>query len=362
MGVKGKRFFGRSFFDRSFLGFSWGKGRSGSKLRASAKAAVPLISVFALGACAIHPIQQNVTGLPTVKIVDHIRCETRVAIQRKAIELLRSEHHDTVLAGRLEQHLGEIWNVNPYTELNAVERAFYFRYINTGIAYDFTFDITEENKEALMADPVRLITNGMAGVGLNSSGDFSRDNIRKFTVTETFQKLLSNRIQGCGEGPPSDERLPGPNYAYPIAGEIGMYELISTFVDLNEDASLQPIPSGSGVFGDQLMFTTTLMGQVSPSVQINPVGHKWGLNSPTNFAATATRTDKHNLNIGLSMSNDKAKPAVAGPSSLVATSTTSALHKTSGTTPTEQRALAVVTQQRWDTFLDRFGTIVLPAQ
>ena len=152
-----------------------------------------------------------------------------------------------------------------------------------------------------MADPVRLITNGTAGIGLNSSGDFSRDNIRKFTVTETFEKLLYNRIQGCGESAPSgnDDRLPGPNYAYPIAGEIGMYELISTFVDLNEDAALQPIPSGSGVFGDRLMFTTTLMGQVSPSVQINPVGHKWGLASPTNFAATATRTDKHNLNIRL---------------------------------------------------------------
>jgi hypothetical protein len=356
MGVKGKRFFDRSFSDRSFFDRSWSKG---SKLRASAKAAVPLISVFALGACSIHPVQQDVTGLPVVKIMNHIRCETRVAIQRKAIELLRKVHHDTRLADTLEQHLGEIWRVNPYTELNAVERAFYFRYINTGIAYDFTFDITEDNKATLAADPVRLITNGTAGVGLNSSGEFSRDNIRKFTVTDTFEKLLYNNIPDCYDRPTD------PNFAYPVAGSIGMFELISTFVDLNEDDALQPIPSGSGVFGDQLMFVTTLMGSVTPSVQISPVGHKWGLATPTSFGATATRTDKHTLNIGLSMSTDKAKPTEAGPASLGPTSalsTTSALHKTSGTTSTEKRALAVVTQQRWDTFLDRFGTVVVPAQ
>src|ERR1700733_16234102 len=101
MGVKGKRFSGRSFFDRSFFGLSWGKGRSGSKLRASAKAAVPLISVFTLGACALHPLQQDVTGLPTVLIVNHIRCETRVAIQLKAIEELKaSGHRPSVLSAR----------------------------------------------------------------------------------------------------------------------------------------------------------------------------------------------------------------------------------------------------------------------
>jgi hypothetical protein len=288
--------------------------------------------------------------------MNHIRCETRVAIQRKAIELLRKVHGDTTLADRLEKHLGEIWVVNPYTDLRPAERAFYFRYVQTGIAYDFTFDITEDNKATFAADPVRLITNGMAGIGLNSSGDFSRDNIRKFTVTDTFEKLLFNRIPDC------EDRPIDPNFAYPVAGSIGMFELISTFIDLNEDDQLQPIPSGSGVFGDQLMFNTTLMGSVTPSVQINPVGHKWGLSSPTSIGATVTRTDKHMLNIGLSMSTEKAKPSGAGPAALGPTSaltTTSALHKVSGTTPTEKRALAVVTQQRWDTFLDRFSTVVV---
>jgi hypothetical protein len=355
MGVKGKL-----FFDCSFLGRSWGKGRSGSKLRASAKAAVPLISFFTLGACAIHPHQQDVTGLPTVNIVNHIRCETRVAIQKKAIDLLRYKHGDTKLADKLEQIVGEVWNVNPYTELTPAERVFYFHYIQTGIAFNFTFDVTEDNKAALMADPVRLITNGTAGIGLNSSGEFSREAIRTFIVSETFARLLEEKILGCGHSPLQNE-----NFAYPVAGSIGMAELISTFIDLNENdpltASSKGASSGSGVFADTLNFNTILIGGVTPSVQINPVGHKWGLSSPTNFSATVTRTDKHTLAIGLSLATtaDKTKQVV-GTNPIVVTSGSqvrSALQKRGVQSPAEQRALDAVQQQRIDNFLNRFGTL-----
>jgi hypothetical protein len=159
-----------------------------------------LLSLFALAACAIHPHQQDVTSLPTVNIVNHIRCESRLAIQKKAIELLRDKHGDTKLAYKLEHilGLGEVWNVNPYTELTAAERAFYFRYIQTGIAFNFTFDVTEDNKAALMADPVRLITNGMAGIGVNSSGEFSREAIRTFIVSETLPVSWRTRFPGAG--------------------------------------------------------------------------------------------------------------------------------------------------------------------
>jgi hypothetical protein len=373
MGVQGKgtrfsgrSFFSRPFFSRSFFGGSWGKGRSGSKLRASAKAAVPLISVFTLGACALHPHQQDVTGLPTVNIVNHIRCETRVAIQKKAIDLLRYRHRDTKLAAKLEQIVGEVWNVNPYTELTPAERVFYFHYIQTGIAFNFTFDITEDNKAALMADPVRLITNGTAGIGLNSSGEFSREAIRTFIVSETFARLLEEKILGCGQSPLQNE-----NFAYPVAGSIGMAELISTFIDLNENDPLtassggsgtKGTSSGSGVFADTLNFNTILIGGVTPSVQINPVGHKWGLSSPTNFSATVTRTDKHTLAIGLSLATtaDKTRQVVA-TNPIVVTSGSqvrSALQRRGIQSPAEQRALDAVTQQRIDNFLNRFGTPV----
>ena len=356
-----------------FVGRASGKDRSGklrASVRASVKAAVSLLSSFALAACAIHPHQQDVTGLPTVNIVNHIRCETRVAIQKKAIELLRNVHGDAALADTLEQHLSEAWVVNPYTQLRPAERAFYFRYIQTGIAFNFTFDVTEDNKAALMADPVRLITNGMAGVGLNSSGEFSREAIRTFIVSETFARLLQDTIPGCGQSPLRNE-----NFAYPVAGSIGMAELISTFIDLNENDPLtassggsgtKGSTNGSGVFADTLNFNTTLIGGVTPSVQINPVGHKWGLASPTNFAATVTRTDKHSLAIGLSLatSAEKTKQPIAGPVSMVPATgfqARSALQKRGVQSPAEQRALDAVVQQRYDNFLNRFGTLA-PSQ
>jgi hypothetical protein len=151
-----------------------------------------------------------------------------------------------------------------------------------------------------------------------------------------------------------------------------MDELISTFIDLNENenapltassagSGTKGSSSGSGVFADTLNFNTTLIAGVTPSVQINPVGHKWGLASPTNFAATVTRTDKHTLAIGLSLATtaDKTKQVAATNPIVVQSGSQvrSALQKRGVQSPAEQRALDAVQQQRIDNFLNRFGTL-----
>jgi hypothetical protein len=135
MGVAFKRFSGRS------------QGKTGAcdlRQRTSLtaiKAAIPLISVFALAGCAIAPVQQNVTGLPIVRIVNHIRCETRVAIQKKAIDELRKYYwqkhrtKDSPLAAQLEPYVGRQWIPNMFlTQLDKEEVAFYNHYIGTGVA------------------------------------------------------------------------------------------------------------------------------------------------------------------------------------------------------------------------------------
>jgi hypothetical protein len=142
-----------------------------------------------------------------------------------------------------------------------------------------------------------------------------------------------------------------------------MVELISTFVDLNEDENLSKAAGASDVFGDTLTFMTTLSGSVTPVVQVTPVGHKYGLAPGTSFAASVKRTDKHVLGIGLSMAPDKAAFSGAAAKPAIATSayqSTSALHKTTGQTPTELRALAIVTQLRLDHFLDRAAVVLVP--
>jgi hypothetical protein len=317
---------------------------------------VPLLSVVLAG-CSIHPVQQDVTGVPPVEIIHHIRCETRLAIQDKAIELLQNYHGGNdpgtlLLVQRLMGARGKSWEFVRRADLpEADQRKFYDRYIQTGIAYDFTLDITEDNRASLLADPVRLITNGVAGVGLDATGDFSRNNARRFIMSDTFAKLLNdpNLNRHCDGDRPS-------NFAYPIAGRIGMRELISTFIDLNEDQTLQALDSGnSRVFADTMTFLTTLTGSVAPHVEIAPLGNKWGLASPTSFTAFGQRIDKHMVIVGLSMEAPKGTvgPAMAVVPLAGLAQARSALQKSRGTTPTEQSALDAVRQARFDAYLDR---------
>jgi hypothetical protein len=316
----------------------------------AARAFFPLFAVVSSG-CSIHPVQQDVTGVPPVEIIRHIRCETRLAIQDKAIELLfayrNGQYEPSInLAKALQAQRGQVWKFDPGVLTTQEERAFYDRYIQTGIAYDFTLDITEENRGAFLADPVRLITNGAAGIGLNATGDFSRNNARRFIMSDTFAKLLIDQNLYCDGDRPS-------NFAYPIAGRIGIRELISTFVDLNENQSLQALDSGnSRVFADTMTFLTTLTGSVSPHVEIAPLGNRWGLASPTSFAAFAQRIDKHMVIIGLSMAASK-RTGVALLPVLPLAAGRSALQKSSVASPTEQSALDAVRQARIDAYLDR---------
>jgi hypothetical protein len=309
---------------------------------------LPLLSLIVSG-CSIHPVQQDVTGVPPVDIIHHIRCETRLAIEDKAIELLFAykggQHEPSInLAKSLQARRGRVWKFDPRTLTTQEERAFYNRYIQTGIAYDFTLDITEDNKAALLADPVRLITNGVVGIGVGASGEFSRNNARRFIMSDTFAKLLADDHLVCGgDG--------AENFVYPIAGRIGIRELISTFIDLNEDKSLQTLDSGnSRVFADTMTFLTTLTGSVSPHVEIAPVGNQWGAASPTSFSAFAQRIDKHMVIIGLSMDISK---GVAGAAVLPLADRRSALQKSNVASPAEQSALDAVRQARFDAYLDR---------
>jgi len=165
-------------------------------------------------------------------------------------------------------------------------------------------------------------------------------------MSDTFAKLLADEYLPCPGDRPS-------NFAYPIAGRIGIRELISTFIDLNEDQSLQALDSGnSRVFADTMTFLTTLTGSVSPHVEIAPVGNRWGLASPTSFSAFAQRVDKHMVIIGLSMDVSKGTAVARAPVLPLATGR-SALQKSSVASPAEQSALDAVRQAKIDAYLDR---------
>lgn len=326
--------------------------RTFCKLRSRAfTTLLPLLPMIVVAGCAIHPVQQDVTGVRPVDIIHHIRCETRLAIQDKAIEMLRDYgkggHQSSInLADQLEAKRGRhLMNFDPSRLATQRERDFYYRYIQTGIAYDFTLDITEDNKATIFADPVRLITNGIAGIGLDATADFSRNNARRFIMSDTFGKVLADEKLECL----SDL---SPNFVYPIAGRIGIRELISTFVDLNEDKNLQALESGnSRVFADTMTFVTTLTGSVNPHVEIAPLGSRWGLAGPANLHASGQRLDSHKVIVGLSMEAPKGVSTLVPVAALAITK--SALQKSANVTATEQSALDAARQARYDAYLDR---------
>src|SRR4051794_5326639 len=73
---------------KHFVGLPRGRAQGSLKRRAT-RVVLSLLPAAALAACAIHPVQENVTGVPTKAIVDRIRCEARLAVLDKAIDVLR---------------------------------------------------------------------------------------------------------------------------------------------------------------------------------------------------------------------------------------------------------------------------------
>ncbi|MET4358409.1 hypothetical protein ABIC08_008386 [Bradyrhizobium sp. RT9b] len=79
--------------------------------------------------CSIHPIQQEVTGVRTSDLVQYIRCESRLAIQDKAILLFRKEDQANPLIDELSVLRGRQWPSNLRAHLNGIEQVIYDRYI-----------------------------------------------------------------------------------------------------------------------------------------------------------------------------------------------------------------------------------------
>jgi hypothetical protein len=326
------------------------QNRNNFKARVS-RALFPVLA-FALGGCSIHPVQQEVTGFPTKEIVRRVRCETRMAVEDKAIELLAKipNARSKLLAEQFANDRTLFARFNPLSLPTPEEREFYARYINTAVAIEFSFDIAENNRAALLADPVRLITNGVAGVNVGASGEFNRSNIRRFAIVDTFKDLLRDLRLECEVGYKPE------NFVYPIAGSVGMAGLISTFIDVNEHKFLAKAADQS-VFGDTMKFTTTLIGSASPHVELAPLDSKWGLASPTNIGLSASRTDIHQLTVGLSMGAPERISLVrdiGGAAVFEPVRRAGVLKNTSS--GNEVRAVHEIENQRLRNFYDRFGT------
>lgn len=265
--------------------------------------------IAALGGCSIHPLPNDVTSFDTYEIVKKIRCEARYAILDEAIQLLRSSSATQALKERtiasLRSHPEKWRDVDTRAFGEEVHRLVE-KYDETAIVYDFTFTITEANNLSAELNLFRALSGGSDALGLKAGNNRMRQNLRNFRITDTFGGLLVAPLI-C------PELAIDPNYIYPVIGNIGLSEVIHTFVRLNEDQNLtgKDELQASGVFKDKvprfadtLTFTTTVSGSVGPKVVLNPVGKSFGL-ADAGLVAEANRTDVHAVVVALALPPQK---------------------------------------------------------
>jgi hypothetical protein len=206
-----------------------------------------------LANCSTHPLVDDVTRSTTFDVVEKIRCEAKRAIIDIDAALPRA------------RRLGD----------------------DTTIGYEFTFDIAENNDASGSVTWFVPLAGGNFQLNADAGSTLTRHTTRNFTITDTFGVL---RKANC-----SPETLE-KNWIYPIAGEIGIYEVVATFAQLYGVEDPQARDKEIFSFHDTLNFSTFLGAGVAPTLTL--VADR---SRVTNAGATlsARRSDFHAVVIAL---------------------------------------------------------------
>ena len=176
------------------------------------------ISAFVLAACAIHPLPDDFSRSNTYDIVQKIRCEARGGIIDIALTDAGRGQIDAFLnepAARTEVRPARVERARRLL-LADMQRA--------AIGYSFKFSITEDNNGSGAARFEMPFSNGSVSLGVDVGEDKRRKSERSFDLVEDFAQLLADASLHCGPG--------APDWKYPITGEIGLNEVIKTYVRL----------------------------------------------------------------------------------------------------------------------------------
>ena len=289
----------------------------------SAKIVASCLSLTLLvGGCTIHPQPLEVTGTPTYVIAQQIRCETRQAVIHLALQYLDTSI-DIISASKTDQDAAQDvinrYKVDPDSIVSLKPELFngavhdkMSKFWTTGVAYNYKLDMTEDNNVDAELDFLSIFSRRTFGVALKGGLDRSRQNIRTFTITDTLGLLVNKTAPNDCKG-----RVVGPNYMYPIDGNIGIESMMEAFFYLSIYANLRgetdkaaTVPDGPPTLVNSLEFTTTLSGSANPTVVFAPIGKSPSV-SAANVTALARRTDKHQVVVGLAFASaDKKAPTV----------------------------------------------------
>jgi hypothetical protein len=254
-----------------------------------------------LANCTIHPLPEDVTGVETYYIVRQIRCETRAEIIR-LVEYWLSHNKDYPDAQRigLEFESGirplSTFHYNLFKEpIRQLVKLFY----DTGVAYNYSLTMTETNNLGTQVDILKPFTSSSASFGFLGSADRERQNIRTFTVTDTFSHL----IRDVSDEYCTSRFLVQANYVYPIVGRIGMDRIIQDFIKLTLFGNLAGPDTdvkGPPTLVDSLQFTTTVSATATPKVIFSPINNLVRL-ADASLTGVVSRQDIHKVIVGLAI-------------------------------------------------------------
>jgi hypothetical protein len=269
---------------------------------------------LASGGCSIHPLPDDVTGVPTYIIVRQVRCETRQAVIQSLFNYLTTESniHDNLpdeysynigrqVKREYELNHDSIIKFNPAILTGSARKIVGLLY-HTGIAYNYDLTGLEINNIDPAVDFLRpLPKTTLVSLGLTANFDRQRQNERSFTITDNFGDLVTKVHDNY-----CSHHLVETNYVYPIAGRVGIDRMVHDFVLLTLFGNLGGTISGKDptkVSGpptmvDQLQFQTTIGGGATPKVVFIPLGPAFSF-SDASFPLAASRKDTHLLTVGL---------------------------------------------------------------
>ncbi|VIO69007.1 hypothetical protein [Bradyrhizobium ivorense] len=273
-----------------------------------------------LSNCAIHPVPEDVTGVNTYHIARQIRCETREAALQfllRQLGRLATDHPDQP-ADPIARQVLDDYEANPdsisrftperfrgpkYEQVRNFYRVIY----STAIAYNFDLTMSEQND---LGTTINLLGPWARKFTLGITGDVNRgrSNERSFTVTDTFSDLLMNINTPVRGQRYCDGQIVQANYVYPVAGHIGVDELVKTFFELVYLGGLSLKDGAPGAIGpptiaDKLTFTTVIDGSLTPKVTFTPVGAGFQL-TDASLTGKASRTDTHKVTVGLAIDKE----------------------------------------------------------
>ena len=265
---------------------------------------------FAAAGCAIHPLPEDVSGVPTYVIVRQIRCETRQAIIRTAIGWLTDEQNQ--IEGKVDpasRAIGlEFQNGRPIQQFSpklfkGTVHDIVAEFFDTGVAYTFDLDMSEINNLDPQIDLLYPFHLGNFTTSIKGTFDRTRENERLFTVSDSFSGLVHLPDDYCMDPVANRNYVVFENYIYPITGRIGVKRMVQDFIELTLFGSLAGPASntkGPPTLVDQLSFTTEVSGSINPTVTFTPLGS--GLQvADASLSALVDRKDIHKVTVGLAI-------------------------------------------------------------